>query len=121
MSQMNAVFSTAGSIPAMLSSHRHKQEYLQENQLCFRGPLLCLDSTNVLESLRVLFQCAVHALNASVAQCPFLELLDTLLLGRETQSFRNPRERTSLGWEVMPWDWMPHSTTGSFHVSAALS
>lgn len=59
MSQMNAVFSTAGSITTMLSSHQHKQLYLQENQVCFRGPLLCPDSANTLESPRVPFQCAV--------------------------------------------------------------
>lgn len=59
MSQMNTVFSTAGSITAMISSHRHKQMHLQENRVCFRGPLLCPDSPNTLESPRVPSQCAV--------------------------------------------------------------
>lgn len=81
MSQVSTVFYTAGRIIAMIDSRQHKQVYLQENQLCFPVPLSCLGSANGLQFECVPFQCALPTLNASMPECLFLELPDTLLGG----------------------------------------
>lgn len=68
-----------------------------------------------LLSLRVFrFSVLYYTLNASAPQCLFLKLLDTLLIGRETQPFHNPGERTSLesggdaaGLSAPIHDWLP--------------